>query len=68
MSRKKPQVKFMTLSQLQKIIDNGFVGDPRIGYGFDYVDQVQEIQSRFWELSEKKREERFNKDMEQFEE
>jgi hypothetical protein len=60
------QVKYMTLDQVKRIIDNLFMGDPSHGYGFDYVDYQEEIQARYWELLEKKSDEKFKRELEAY--
>jgi hypothetical protein len=60
------KVKYMTLEQVKRIMDNNFMGDPSKGYGFDYVDYKEEIQHRYWELLEKKENERFKLELEAY--
>lgn len=53
-------VKFMTLSQLKRIRDAGYVGEhakrtkwQRVGKQKDYHDQRNEIDARIWEMEDK---------------
>lgn len=48
------QVKYMGEKMLLALITNNYMGDPVKGFGHDYCDYKDEIDKRYWELTENK--------------
>ena len=59
-------LKNMTEQQIVRIIANGYRGDVAKGHGKDYGVDEEAVNLRLWELQAKKDEERWEKEIEQY--
>lgn len=67
MRKRLPAVKFMGFDQLLRIRENNYQGDPQKGYGFDYGILQDEVDSRYYELKERRVEKEISKQLEAME-